>query len=197
MIKPCDTEILLERMALDDMKAFEEIYNRYSSKMLIYALNILSKKEICEDLIQNIFIDFWSKRKQLQITNLEGYLFRAIKFQVFNHFRNQKFPNQDLTRLNIIDVSINASKKMEYDELEQTIQAYVTKLPKRCKLIFELSRYQHKSNKEIAAELDISMQAVKNQISKALIFIRQNLQREDLILFFVLFFDFPFEMLSF
>lgn len=196
MINSSSTESLLERMALNDVKAFEEVYNRYSSKMLLYALNILKKKEICEDLIQNIFIDFWSKRKQQQITNLEGYLFRAVKFQIFNHFRNQKFPDQDLTQLNIIDLSINASKKMEYDELEQAIHASVVKLPRRCKLIFELSRYQHKSNKEISSELGISMQAVKNQISKALIFIRQNLQKEELILFFVLFIEFQFQIPS-
>jgi RNA polymerase sigma-70 factor (ECF subfamily) len=41
-----------------DLKAFEEIYQKYASRMLTYALQILKEKEVCEDIIQNIFIDF-------------------------------------------------------------------------------------------------------------------------------------------
>jgi len=80
-------------------------------------------------------------------------------------------------------MSVSASKKMEYHELEAAINASVTKLPKRCKEIFVLSRYQYKSNKEISEELQISNQAVKNQISKALIFIKKDLQKEEYLLY--------------
>lgn len=187
-MKNYSNEDLLIKIAVDDIKAFEELYQRHASKMLVYALNIMNKKDVCEDLIQNIFIDFWSKRKTCTIDNLEAYLFRAVKFQVFNYFRNQKISNADLTRLNIVDVSINASKKMEYDDLESAIHKVVDQLPPRCKEIFELSRFEHKSNKEIAAALDVSIQAVKNQISKALIAIRTNLQNEELLFLFVIFF---------
>ena len=45
---------------------------------------------------------------------------------------------------------IDASKKIEYHELEEVILTSVNKLPKRCKYIFELSRFEHKSNKEIS-----------------------------------------------
>lgn len=188
MLKSYSNVNLLNRIANDDIKAFEEIYQRYSNKMLIYALKILRNKDVCEDLVQNIFVDFWSKRKTSNIENLEAYLFRAVKFQVFNYFRNQKFSSEDLIRLNIVDVSINASKKMEYDELESAIQNVVNKLPPRCKEIFELSRYEHKSNKEIAEALNVSIQAVKNQISKALIAIRADLRKEELLFFFLILF---------
>ncbi|WP_169514425.1 RNA polymerase sigma-70 factor [Gelidibacter mesophilus] len=172
--------------------AFEEIYKRHASKMLLYALNILNNKDVCEDLMQNIFVDFWTKRKITSIKNLEAYLFRAVKFQVFKYFRSQKFSNEDLTRLNIVDVSINAAKKLEYDELESAILNVVSKLPPRCKEIFELSRYEHKSNKEIAEAWNVSIQAVKNQISKALIAIRANLHKEELLFIFQIFFVYHF-----
>lgn len=188
MLKSYTSTDLLERIAVDDIKAFEEIYRRYTAKMLSYALNILKDKVVCEDIIQNIFIDFWSKRKSIQIDNLEGYLFRAVKFQVFKHFRDENFSTEDLTRLNLIDVSVNASKTMEYTELENAIHNSVLKLPPRCKQIFELSRYEHKTHKEIAEKLDISVQGVKNQISKALSMIRENLKNNEHILFFLLLF---------
>lgn len=188
MLKSYSNAELLKRIALDDKDAFKELYQRYADKMLVYALNILKNKEVCEDLIQNIFIDFWSKRKSSSIDNLEGFLFRAVKFQVFNYFRNQKISDTDLTRLNIVDAAVTATKKMEYDELESAIYSVVANLPPRCKEIFELSRFEHKSNSEIALILDISIQAVKNQISKAISVIRTSLQDDQLLSLFVLFF---------
>lgn len=171
-----------------DVKAFEEIYQKYASRMLTYALNILKEKEVCEDIIQNIFIDFWSKRETNTVENLEGYLFRAVKFQIFKYFRDSKFSDEDLTRLNLVEVSVSASKILEYQDLELAIKNSVDQLPSRCKEIFELSRFEHKTNQEIADLLGVSLQAVKNQISKALSAIRTDLKKEEHILFFLLFF---------
>ena len=192
MLKSYTSADLLKRIAVDDIKAFEEIYRRYTAKMLSYALNILKDKVVCEDIIQNIFIDFWSKRKEHTIQNLEGYLFRAVKFQVFKHFRDKKFSTEDLTRLNLIEVAVNASKTLEYTELETAIHNSVLKLPPRCKQVFELSRYEHKTHKEIADTLGISVQAVKNQVTKALSFIKEHLKNDEHILFFLLLFGYHF-----
>ncbi|WP_194530377.1 RNA polymerase sigma-70 factor [Zobellia roscoffensis] len=163
----------------DDNSSFKAIYEKYSRDLFVYAYNIIKEKTVCEDIIQEVFISLWAKRKTTTITSLKPYLFQAVKFQIFNHFRNNKFSREDLTRLNIIDVSMNVSQKLEYSELDQIIRDHVAKLPKRCRHIFVLSRYHHKSNKEIADELEISVQAVKNQISKALAFLRNNLQLEE------------------
>ena len=172
-----------------DGKAFEEIYQKYASRMLTYALQILKEKEVCEDIIQNIFIDFWSKRETNTVENLEGYLFRAVKFQIFKYFRDTKFSNEDLTRLNLVEVSVSASKVLEYQDLELAIKNSVDQLPSRCKEIFELSRFEHKTNQEIADLLGVSLQAVKNQISKALSAIRTDLKKEEHILLFLIFFN--------
>ena len=172
-----------------DVKAFEEIYHKYASRMLTYALQILKEKEVCEDIVQNIFIDFWSKRETNTVENLEGYLFRAVKFQIFKYFRDTKFSNEDLTRLNLVEVSVSASKVLEYQDLELAIKNSVDQLPSRCKEIFELSRFEHKTNQEIADLLGVSLQAVKNQISKALSAIRTDLKKEEHILLFLIFFN--------
>ena len=178
---------LLEKLASDNILAFEEIYSRYSKNMFLYAMNIFKNKEVCEDVLQNVFTDFWAKRREVKITNLKSYLFQSVKFQIFNHIRNQKISNEDLSRLHIVDISANLTQKIEFDELQKLINDLITRLPERCKLIFMLSRYEHKSNKEIASELGISIQAVKNQISKAIKQIRQNLTSEEAVFYFMLF----------
>ena len=148
-------------LSQSDEQAFNEIYLRYASQMYVYAFNILNKKAVCEDIVQNIFIDLWIRRAQVNIKNLSSYLFRAVKFQVFNHFRNKHFSNEELKRLNIIDISYDASEKMEFDEFEKIILTIISKLPERRREIFLLSRFENKSNKEIAELLKISVQGVK------------------------------------
>ncbi|UOB18465.1 RNA polymerase sigma factor [Abyssalbus ytuae] len=185
MLKSYSDKELFEQIALDNSHAFKVLHDMYSSKMFVYAFNVLKNKQVCEDIIQNIFIDLWSKRKEAKITNIKSYLFRAVKYQLCNYFRDQKISNEDITRLNIIDVSLNASKKMEYDELEEAVYISYLKLPKRCKEIFELSRYQNKSHKEISEELKISIQAVKNQISKALSSIKKDLHEQGYVISFI------------
>lgn len=179
---------LVLRIAKDDQKSFEAVYERYSKKMLLYANNVLDNTAVSEDIVQNIFIDFWSKRATNKIDNLPSYLFRAVKFQIFKYFRDKKFSEEDLTRLNILDISINASQNMEFQELENSIHNYVSQLPPRCKEIFELSRFENKSNKEIAELLGISIQAVKNQITKALSTLKDKLKDEGLVSCFLLLF---------
>lgn len=176
---------LWERMRQDDASAFEEIYNRYAGNMFLYAMNIFKKQEVCEDIIQNIFMDFWTKRQESEIRNLKSYLFQSVKFQVFKHLRTRRFSEEDLTRLQIIDATMDVSEKIEFEELEHLINELVNHLSPRCRQIFIMSRFQNKSNAEIAATLNISHQAVKNQISRAIKFIRQEIQPQEVALFFI------------
>ncbi|PKB00269.1 RNA polymerase sigma-70 factor (ECF subfamily) [Flavobacteriaceae bacterium MAR_2009_75] len=179
---------LLKGLYKGEVSSFKSIYDRYFGALYQYSFNILKKRAVCEDIVQEIFISLWTRREKATIKQLKPYLFQAVKHQIFNHFRANKFTLEDLTRLNIIDLSMNISRDIEFDELEQLVRSTVVRLPKRCRHIFILSRYQHKSNKEIAEELEISVQAVKNQISKALTFLKANLQYEEIMLVLMLFY---------
>lgn len=192
MTNSASNNSLLNEISNGNYQAFKKVYDTYSKEMYYYGLKILDDKEVCEDLIQNIFIDLWSKRETLKIQNLKGYLFQSVKYQIFNHLRSKKITKEDLTRLNLIDVSMNAAQKMEYHELEEKIKTIIeSELPHRCKQIFILSRFEHKTNQEIANELGITMQAVKNQISKGIQKIKLSLQAEEIILYsFLLFISF-------
>ncbi|MCK0146028.1 RNA polymerase sigma-70 factor [Arenibacter sp. F26102] len=185
MVNKCTDLELFDLMVEDNVLAFEEIYNRYTKDMFLFAFNIFRNREVCEDIVQNVFVDLWSKRKSVAIVRLKPYLLQSVRYQVFKHMRDRKVSNVDLAKLDMVDMSMNVSQSMEFIEMKEIIDVKVSKLPERCRHIFVLSRYQGKSNKEIALELGISNQAVKNQISKALKFIRQNLSPEEVFYLFI------------
>ena len=178
----CSDSELFEMIRSGHEKAFDEIHSRYAHRMYMYAFNVLNKAEVCEDIIQNIFVSLWVKKEGVNIISLKSYLFRAVKYQIFNYYREHKISDIDLTRLTIVDISSSALEMMEFKELEQIIHECISNLPKKCQRIFKLSRYEEKSHKEIAESLDISKQTVKNQISTALKKIKENLNNEGVVL---------------
>lgn len=174
---------LLSRIRNDDEIAYRAIYSKYAEKLFVYAMNIFKQKEICEDILQIVFIQLWEKRNENNITHLKAYLYQAVKFQIFKTLRGHRFTQEDITRLNLVDASLNASRKMEFDQLESLIHNLVHHLSPRCRQIFIMSRFEEKSNKEIALELGLSKQSVKNQISVAIKKIREQISPEQLVLY--------------
>lgn len=173
---------LLKAIKLDKT-SFDQIYKQYWSKLYIYAFNVLQEKEICEDIVQEIFIDLWAKRDNVQITDLNSYLYQSVKYQIFNHFRKSKYKKQLLIKFNLMNTQNGIDELYEEKELNVQLKDIISKLPKQRRIIFKMSRYDGLSNKEISENLNISLQTVKNQISKSLKFIRRSLKNISLLFF--------------
>ena len=165
----------LQSISIDDTAFLEQVYRHYWSKLYIYAFNVLREKEICEDIVQEIFVDLWTKRREVEIINLNAYLFQSVKYKIFNQLRRNKYKRQLLSQLNAINGQYQIDELYEKKELGTIIKKVISELPEQRKLIFQLSRIDGLSNNEISEILNISVQTVKNQISKSLRFIRESL----------------------
>jgi len=174
---------LLHTIILDDTISFEEIYRQYWSKLYIYAFNVLRERDLCEDIVQQVFTDLWAKRHDVQISNIHSYLHQSVKYQIFNHFRESKYKNQLLMEFDLINTQDRIDESYEKQELKNQIKEVIYQLPEQRRVIFEMSRYEGLSNKEISEHLSISVQTVKNQISESLKFIRKSLNSMFLLFF--------------
>ncbi|MCF4100785.1 RNA polymerase sigma-70 factor [Gillisia sp. M10.2A] len=155
--------------------AFEAIFDKYWKRLYGYAYRIYQDEPICEDIVQEVFISLWEKLSNTEILHLEGYLFRAVKYKIANHIRDLKFT--DLHEKIILEIphSSAASRNMEFQEFEGHIKNLIDKLPPKCREVFTLSRYEQLSNMEIAEKLDLSIRTVETHISKALKFLKSNI----------------------
>ncbi|MGA7162095.1 MAG: RNA polymerase sigma-70 factor [Bacteroidota bacterium] len=177
------TDRLLRSIKLDDIVSFEEIYRTYWPKLYIYAFNVLRERDLCEDIVQEVFIDLWAKRHEAQISNLYSYLYQSVKYQIFNHFRESRYRKQLLMKFDLISIEYQTDEAYEKQELKSQIKAVISQLPEQRRVIFEMSRYEGLSNREISEHLSISVQTVKNQISESLTFIRKSLNSLFLLFF--------------
>ena len=174
---------LLQSIRLDDKAAFDQVYKRYWSKLYVYAFNVLREKEICEDVVQEIFIDLWARRHDVQISELSSYLFHSVKHQIFNHFRKSKYKKQLIMNFGLINEEYKIDESYEKKEMADHIKDAISRLPGRRRMVFDLSRNEGLSNKEISEKLGISLQTVKNQISESLRFIRKSVNNSYLLFF--------------
>lgn len=178
---------LWDLVKLNNYEAFEVIYKRFWSPMLISAYNILEEKETCKDIVQEVFTDLWLKRTTTFISSLPGYLKVSVRNQVFKHLRKGKIKKKHIDTLEKISF-VNATEQMvNYNQLVEMYDGGVDKLPPRCKEVFILSRHKHLSVKEIATHLNISPKTVENQITKALKILRASLYDTMIVLFFLTF----------
>ena len=174
MMRYSDKE-LYNDVRLGGKKAFRILYERYWDKLYVYSFNIVKRQDFCEDIVQEIFIELWLKRNERMIDNMAAYLIKAAKFKSLNVIRNSSLSKMHLDLLNIDTPTNDTEQSVLINELTTSIDKAIASLPPKCREVFLLSRIEQLSNKEIAERLEISVQTVKNQISKALTILRDHL----------------------
>ncbi|MEC3907095.1 RNA polymerase sigma-70 factor [Tamlana sp. 2201CG12-4] len=171
-----DDEII-QRLKSGDKKALTHLYDRYWKPLFISSYNLLKDKELCEEIIQDIFIDLWKKREDLKIRiSLKSYLYACVRYKVFGEFRKKSIVRVELfENLNKRFQYATPETKMMHKELVEQIEYAVEMLPSKCKKVYKLSRDEQLSHKEIAEQLNISTKTVENHITNALRLLRTSL----------------------
>jgi RNA polymerase sigma-70 factor (ECF subfamily) len=152
-------------------EAFEEIYNRYWQRLYVHAFKMLKDESEAADLIQDLFISLWEKRSDLDIKlTISSYLFTSVRNRVINATDHHHIRDKYTESLVIFaEKHYSAVEETIIEaELSRLIDREVDRLPGKMKVVFELSRNQEWSHKEIAGHLGMSDKTVKKQIHNAL-----------------------------
>ena len=176
---------LLELTKQSSYPAFNELYQRYWKYIYTIAYKKLGDKDDAADLTQNVFMEFYDKREQLNIRiPLKNYLRTAILYKLSNYFRTkgfqekhylsfQKFLQQSQDSDRSFDSLTSRENELEFEEMVELIYRTIDEMPDKMKEIFLMSRSEQYSIIEMAEKLGLSPQTIKNQISKAFSRIRE------------------------
>lgn len=167
---------LLVQISRDNELAFTEIYNRHWRGLFLLACNVLQEEEAAKDVVQEIFVSLWQRRKDILIENLNAYLTSSVKRKVLQYLRNDKIAQRHLERIHSLERPDNpGGRELDFYEASEELKKYINRLPERCKEVFLLSRYEQLSHKAIAEKLNISTKTVEIHITKALKYLRSSL----------------------
>ena len=161
-----------------DQLAFTEIYERYKGPLYVHAYNLLRDREEVKDILQQIFSMLWTGRDELEIhSHLSGYLYTAVRNRIFKFIAHKQVASKYVDSL----ADFGSSGECVTDHLARErqllaiIEKEIAQLPEKMREIFELSRKQGLSHKEIALQLDLSEKTVRNQINNSLKILRVKL----------------------
>ena len=152
--------------------AFDELYNRHWKKLFNFTFNIMHDASLTEDVLQEVFVKVWINREKSTIGNIKPYLFNACRNNAISKIRKAKWTSVHEEVLETLSLKPDIELKLNADDLKQEIDKATETLPKRCREIFYMSRFEHLSIQEISENLNISHRTVENQLSIALKHIR-------------------------
>ncbi len=156
----------------DDQQMLKYLFDVYYEKLVFYSLTYVIRKEIAEEIIQELFVRIWENRKSLLITkSCKAYLFTSARNSSINYLRSKYARIPFISLSNIIEKPERSTveDKLVESELKAMIQHSIDTLPPKCRIIFNLSRNSDLSNQEIANILGISTKTVDTQIRIAVI----------------------------
>lgn len=175
-----------------DVKAFDELFHKYSQKLFNFSVKYLKSAEEAEELVQEVFLYIWEKREGLKPDqSFNAYLFTIAHNIIRKYFNKKTRDNafKDDLIYELLKQENNLDELIDYKFLLEKVELVIESLPPRRKEIFVRRRYSGMPVKQIAEELGISANTVENQLAAAQKQILDELQKKKLagLLFFMLF----------
>jgi len=170
-----------------ELELFSSLFERFRKPYILFAYSYVKDMDEAEDIYMEVMMRFWENRKELpDDIHLPSYLLTAVKNRALNFLRQQNvrsdtgqmLTEHQLRELNFRTSSLEACDPIELftEEIRQIIESTLQDVPEYTRLIFFMSRYENKTNKEISEELKINIKTVEYHISKTLKLLRKNLK---------------------
>jgi RNA polymerase sigma-70 factor (ECF subfamily) len=181
-----DVEVFIRQAFKTDPKqGCELLFQHYYQPLCNHAVRLLYSKAIAEDLVSEIFYQFYRQETYRHITtSYRAYLYKAVRNSVINYVRWEANRSADLAACaDFPGLACQQPDAMaEYEELYQQVEAAINSLPPQRRKVYLLHRFENKKYAEIAAELQLSVRTVEVQIRKASLFLKGLLRSQWLLL---------------
>jgi RNA polymerase sigma-70 factor (ECF subfamily) len=169
---------ILANLYLGDEKTFEFVFKNFFSGLCQFAFSIVRSKEVAEEIVEELFLYLWENSDNININNsLRSYLYRSVHNRCLKYIRHQQVEKKylDNTPYIFTDEEIFGGilaefpfDELTYNELVKNVDKALQNLPEQCREIFCMHRYDELSYMEIAQKLNLSINTVKTQMTRAL-----------------------------
>ncbi|MDD3358962.1 MAG: RNA polymerase sigma-70 factor [Parabacteroides sp.] len=172
---------------MSDLKAFNKLFTDYQGRFIRFANSYVRDTVVAEDFVVEALMYYWENRNTLAPdSNVPAYILTIIKHKCLNHLHHISLKEGVKEKLQAhaeweLSTRISSLEACDPSELftadaERIVNETLSSLPEQTRKIFIMSRYENKSHKEIAEELNITTKGVEFHITKALNVLRVNLK---------------------
>jgi len=183
---------LLKGLKRSDHECFQNLFAKYSQPLYRFSLSYLKSTQAAEDVVQEVFLKIWRKRKEIDTTkSFQSYLFTIALNVIRKQFNKLSASNQlkhDLL-ISFADNKETFDEKDDFSEMVNKLEELIQQMPERRRKIFRMKKLEGKSQKEIAEKFDITPKTVEYHITEAMKFLKNEFDklRTKGMIFFCLF----------
>ena len=170
-----------------DKTAFRVLFDEYYFSLCLYANSIINDMNLSQDIVSDCFVKLWERRGTIQIeSSVNYYLSTSVKNSIYSYLRSPESRKVDFEEvISNFEHATNEEYNIEKDQTILQVQKLIEKLPEQRKRILELAAFKGKTYPEIAAILNISVNTVKTQMARSYRFLREELGKENLLMWFL------------
>ncbi len=193
-MKQLSDKEILRNINIGNEDAFEFVFLTLYNELCVYAYAILKDRDNAEEVVQEVFVKLWEAHNELSIKlSINAYLYKAVHNRCINLLNHTQIKKKYVTETAINGSNLVSPVTSDYpianllvQELEVKINQSILELPKQCREVFLLIRYEDLSYTEAAEKLGVSVNTIKTQLQRALSRLRENLKNYLPVLIIIL-----------
>lgn len=176
--------------------AFAEVYNLHYSRLYAFIKKLVDDKEEARDITAETFVKLWKLHANFNTQdNIKAFLYITARNACmdFLRYRQRQMANKQEFNYVLLQQENNVAATSN-DEIKtlvlKQIHSEIENLPTQCKRIFKMAWLEGKKNAEIAEQLELTEQTIRNQKARAVKILRLALANYnmELFVFWVFFF---------
>lgn len=176
---------------------FSEFYTAYYQRCFLFAKSYVHDDWVAEDISSGALVKLWEMSQEKTVDNPRFILFTILRNKALDYLKHQHIKENTLSTLSeysrreleirISTLEATNPDKIFANDIQRIIRETLAKLPEQTRMVFEMNRFHNLSKKDIGDKLGISIKGVDYHISKALKYLKENLQDYFPILLFLFF----------
>ncbi|NKI27598.1 sigma-70 family RNA polymerase sigma factor [Arenibacter sp. 6A1] len=188
-MKNNEDSLVIYRLKKGEEKAYVSLVDLYSKRLFGYALSLTHDHAQSQDIVQNVFLKTWVKRKKLDIhSSLQNFLFKSVYNEFINQYKKKRSTMVlEQKYFNSLEKAVLLQDDHSFERILDQISKEISQLPPKCQQIFILSKKEGLTNSEISAYLNVSLKNVEAQITKAYGILRDRLGKKYKIIMMIVF----------
>ncbi|MCL3782074.1 RNA polymerase sigma-70 factor [Prolixibacteraceae bacterium JC049] len=173
---------VVRRFRKGDDVAFKQLFEFYSTRLYGFVFKLIKDDSESEEIVQDVFFKIWKHREEIRTDEaFKSYLFKIALNNIRNYFtrlQKEEHHKQEIVREYLLNTEEDG-KQISYNEAMKKVDELIELLPEKRREIFLMSRKEGLSILEIAKYLNLSEATVKNQITSAMNFLREEAKKHD------------------